>query len=279
MNAHPLRRFVISLLAAALGAAACACVHAADEIVLVPERVSAHGWFFQGEAGMASAANKGFMSNAGFVVTGEGVVVFDALGTPELGRAMIDAIRKITHEPIKRVIVSHYHADHVYGLQPLQQAGAEIWALSEGRSVLHVRRGAGAPCAAPRRSLPVGRRAHARRGAGPVARRRRRFPPRRSDVPADLFGRRSFARRPDALRRRGSPALRGRPRFLGTHSVCRQRRQQGLAAGDRPHAGAFTGHRHPRPRPGVARRRTRSRADARLPRSSARRRWDARCRT
>lgn len=134
MNAHPLRRFVISLLAAALGAAACACVHAADEIVLVPERVSEHGWFFQGEAGMASAANKGFMSNAGFVVTGEGVVVFDALGTPELGRAMIDAIRKITHEPIKRVIVSHYHADHVYGLQPLQQAGAEIWAYRKGEA-------------------------------------------------------------------------------------------------------------------------------------------------
>ena len=41
---------------------------------------------------MASTANKGFMSNAGFVVTGDGVVVFDALGTPALGRAMIAAI-------------------------------------------------------------------------------------------------------------------------------------------------------------------------------------------
>jgi glyoxylase-like metal-dependent hydrolase (beta-lactamase superfamily II) len=68
------------------------------------------------------------MSNAGFVVTGDGVVVFDALGTPVLGRAMIAAIRKVTAQPIRRVIVSHYHADHIYGLQAFKAQGAEIWA-------------------------------------------------------------------------------------------------------------------------------------------------------
>jgi glyoxylase-like metal-dependent hydrolase (beta-lactamase superfamily II) len=73
------------------------------------------------------------MSNAGFVVTGDGVVVFDALGTPALGRAMIAAIRKVTPQPVRRVIVSHYHADHVYGLQAFKAAGAEIWAYRKGQ--------------------------------------------------------------------------------------------------------------------------------------------------
>jgi glyoxylase-like metal-dependent hydrolase (beta-lactamase superfamily II) len=100
----------------------------ANDIVLEPQRISTHGWFFQGESAMASAQNKGFMSNAGFVVTDDGVVVFDALGTPALGRAMIAAIRKVTPQPIKRVIVSHYHADHVYGLQAFKAQGAQIWA-------------------------------------------------------------------------------------------------------------------------------------------------------
>jgi len=103
-------------------------VNAADSIVLAPVKVSKHGYFFQGEAGMASSQNKGFMSNAGFVVTNDGVVVFDALGTPALGRAIITAIRKITKQPIKRVVVSHYHADHIYGLQEFKTIGAEIWA-------------------------------------------------------------------------------------------------------------------------------------------------------
>jgi glyoxylase-like metal-dependent hydrolase (beta-lactamase superfamily II) len=101
---------------------------AGQDIVLAPKQVSPHGWFFEGETGMASAANKGFMSNAGFVVTADGVVVFDALGTPALGRAMVAAIAKVTPQPIKRVIVSHYHADHIYGLQALKAAGAEVWA-------------------------------------------------------------------------------------------------------------------------------------------------------
>jgi glyoxylase-like metal-dependent hydrolase (beta-lactamase superfamily II) len=73
------------------------------------------------------------MSNAGFVVTDDGVVVFDALGTPVLGEAMVAAIRKVTPKPIRRVIVSHYHADHVYGLEPLKRAGAEIWAHRLGQ--------------------------------------------------------------------------------------------------------------------------------------------------
>lgn len=110
-------------------ALAAACAQAlAQPVRIEPIRVAPRVWYFQGEAGVASAANRGFMSNAGFVVTDAGVVVFDALGTPALGEAMLDAIRRVTPQPVKRVIVSHYHADHVYGLQAFKAAGAEVWA-------------------------------------------------------------------------------------------------------------------------------------------------------
>ena len=70
-----------------------------------------------GHPGVPSAANQGHTSNAGFVVTDEGVVVFDALGTPSLGRALLRKIRGVTDKPVKFVVASHYHADHIYGLQ------------------------------------------------------------------------------------------------------------------------------------------------------------------
>lgn len=108
----------------------------AEEIRLTPQKVSPHVYYFQGQPGMASAENKGFMSNAGFVVTNDGVVVFDALATPALGEAMVKAIRKITPKPIRYVVVSHYHADHFYGLQVLKEQGAEIWAHENGRAYL-----------------------------------------------------------------------------------------------------------------------------------------------
>ena len=59
---------------------------------LTPIRASEHVYYFQGDSGMASTANHAFNSNAAFVVTRDGVVVFDALGTPELGAAMKQAI-------------------------------------------------------------------------------------------------------------------------------------------------------------------------------------------
>jgi glyoxylase-like metal-dependent hydrolase (beta-lactamase superfamily II) len=74
-------------------------------------------YYVIGHYGVPDERNEGHTSNAGFVVTSEGVVVFDALGTPALGNALLRHIRKITDKPVKYVALSHYHADHIYGLQ------------------------------------------------------------------------------------------------------------------------------------------------------------------
>jgi glyoxylase-like metal-dependent hydrolase (beta-lactamase superfamily II) len=108
-----------------------------QEIKLQPVKVAPSVYYFMGESGMASAANKGFMSNAGFIVTSDGVVVFDALATPALGEAMLNAIREITAKPVKHVFISHYHADHFYGLQPFKAQGAKIWAHESERTTLN----------------------------------------------------------------------------------------------------------------------------------------------
>jgi len=106
------------------------------DIKMKPVKISAHSYYVQGISGAASAENQGFMSNAGFVVTDAGVIVFDALGTPALANKLVAAIAKITAQPIKRVIISHYHADHMYGLQVFKPLGAEIWAHTAGREYL-----------------------------------------------------------------------------------------------------------------------------------------------
>jgi glyoxylase-like metal-dependent hydrolase (beta-lactamase superfamily II) len=104
--------------------------------ILTPQRVTDRVFFVEGRLGVASRDNQGFTSNAGFAVTDEGVLVVDALGTEPLGRGLVAAIRALTPRPIRRVIVTHYHADHVYGLGPLKDAGAEIWAHELGRAYL-----------------------------------------------------------------------------------------------------------------------------------------------
>jgi glyoxylase-like metal-dependent hydrolase (beta-lactamase superfamily II) len=74
-------------------------------------------YYSVGNLGIPAKENEGNTSNAGFVATSDGVVVFDALGTPSLGWELLQYIRKTTDRPIRYVVLSHYHADHIYGLQ------------------------------------------------------------------------------------------------------------------------------------------------------------------
>jgi glyoxylase-like metal-dependent hydrolase (beta-lactamase superfamily II) len=143
MTLHSCRNLAVVLACALLALSARAAQSAsADDAPLatdatatrqvVPQQVSASAWFVQGQTALGSRANRNFISNAGFVVTPAGVVVIDALGSPELARELLAAIHRITPLPVTHVILTHYHADHIYGLQEFKKAGAKIIANRHG---------------------------------------------------------------------------------------------------------------------------------------------------
>ena len=108
-------------------------------VTIAVRQVSAHVHYVLGQAGMVSSANQGFNSNAGFVVTPEGVVVFDVLGSPALGKRFAELIAGTTAQPVRRIVISHYHADHFYGLQAFVGPGArsvQVWADEQVRAYL-----------------------------------------------------------------------------------------------------------------------------------------------
>jgi glyoxylase-like metal-dependent hydrolase (beta-lactamase superfamily II) len=77
-------------------------------------------YFLFGNISTLNDKNRGFNANAGFIVTGEGVIVVDSLGTPKLGRRLISTIRCITNQPIRYLVVTHNHPDHAYGAAAFQ---------------------------------------------------------------------------------------------------------------------------------------------------------------
>lgn len=78
-------------------------------------RLADNTYMFYGNISVLTEQNRGFNANAGFIVTGQGVIVIDTLGTPRLGQRMISTIRCITDRPVKYLIVTHNHPDHAYG--------------------------------------------------------------------------------------------------------------------------------------------------------------------
>lgn len=98
----------------------------AAALAVTARQVSPSAWYVQGESALGSPANRNFISNAGFVVTPDGVVVIDALGSPALARELMAEVRRVSGKAVTHVIVTHYHADHIYGLQEFKRAGARI---------------------------------------------------------------------------------------------------------------------------------------------------------
>jgi len=64
--------------------------------------------------------------NAGFVIGDEGVAVIDTFQDPRPAQALLADIRKLTRLPIRFVINTHYHLDHVNGNDVFAAAGATI---------------------------------------------------------------------------------------------------------------------------------------------------------
>ena len=114
-----------NLLALCLAAAGVSAF-AAEPPPMTARQVSPSSWYVEGVSALGSSANQNFISNAAFVITPAGVVVIDALGSPELAQRLVAHIAKITPKPITHVIVTHYHADHIYGLQTFKALGARL---------------------------------------------------------------------------------------------------------------------------------------------------------
>lgn len=104
---------------------------------MVAQKVSPSSWYVEGLSALGSSANQNYISNAAFVVTPAGVVVIDALGSPALAEQLMTEIRKVTPLPVTHVIVTHYHADHIYGLQAFKDKGARIIAHQAAREYLN----------------------------------------------------------------------------------------------------------------------------------------------
>jgi len=76
-------------------------------------------------------------ANAGFVIGDDGVAVIDSFENEAAARSLVEEIHRLTHLPIKFVINTHYHIDHVAGNRVFAQHGAVIVGHHSIRAWIH----------------------------------------------------------------------------------------------------------------------------------------------
>jgi len=77
-------------------------------------------------------------AQAMFVVTSAGVIATDPIGygRPQAVTTYLDEIKKVTNQPVRYVIYSHHHFDHIAGGKPFKDAGATFIAHKKAKERL-----------------------------------------------------------------------------------------------------------------------------------------------
>ena len=96
------------------------------------EQLSSHCWAYTAEGD----------PNSGVIIGDKFIMVSDATATPAMAQDLIARIRQVSSEPIKYVLLTHYHAVRVLGASAYLAEGATEVIASQGTYELIVERGA-----------------------------------------------------------------------------------------------------------------------------------------
>lgn len=104
-------------------------------------KVADNVYVVHGTRSMPNKDNKGFISNSGFVVSDEGVVIIDTGGSLQIGEMLLKKINEVTDKPVIAVFNTHVHGDHWLGNAAIRKVYPEARIYAHERAIERLQNG------------------------------------------------------------------------------------------------------------------------------------------
>lgn len=122
---------------AAASAASSSSAPVPDEVDLQP--VAPGVWMARGRPGEVDPANRGRIGNAGVIVGKRGALVIDSGVSWRHGQALLAAARRVSSQPVRRLLLTHVRQEFVFGAAAFQEAGVLVAMHPAAASLMRAR--------------------------------------------------------------------------------------------------------------------------------------------
>jgi glyoxylase-like metal-dependent hydrolase (beta-lactamase superfamily II) len=152
MKRRDLLKSALGMSVGLVGMSAIKPLYASDDMMIradpmydvTPTKVTDNCYYILAKDPEPSPENHAFFNNPGFIVTSEGVVVIDTGSSVQIGEMVIRQIKKITDQPVVKVINTHYHGDHFLGNHAFVAAYPDVEIYAHPSCIANIKKDNGA---------------------------------------------------------------------------------------------------------------------------------------